>query len=216
MDLATAIFPENQRGGFLICGINWGGSPSKEDQAEIPSFFSDSNINNYPFRNRIRRWFELWGHPLETCRGREGAFERSIAHMNWLSDQSRSMRKRDAKNECVVQRDRFFSYAEELNPRVIMFCGITLLDALNDISCIQEAEKLFGQSTRPRYMKKEVSNHGQKLRKFRVGFQTFERSEIIALPHPTGSIGLSDDYVEAYRSEIEPILNTYRLNFSIP
>ena len=206
LDLATALFPENRVDGLMICGIKWGGEPYRPQEPQLPSFFSDALVNSYRFRNRLLRWFELWGHPLVTERGHEGPFERSISHMNWLPDQARSVRGRDIWTECVAHRQRFLRYAATLKPKAILFCGLTLLRALNTPECLRGAEELFGRFSDPRFLRKDVGESGRLLKRFTFGFQVFERCQVLGVPHPTGSIGLSDAYVAAFRSEIEPIL----------
>ena len=82
----SLIGPENRDGGLLLCGLNHGYSKNDElrDVAGInradphKSFFSDGEVNDYPFRNRIVSWFSLWGYELARSRGEAGSFGRSI------------------------------------------------------------------------------------------------------------------------------------------
>lgn len=120
-NVATAKFAENYVEGIMVCGINWGGDPSGNMTPEEPSFFSDKDVNDYPYRNRLLRWFQLWGHSLETVRGRDGAFERSIIQTNWLSDQRRTMHGQDTYETCVSNRDNFFLHLRALRPRLVFF-----------------------------------------------------------------------------------------------
>lgn len=89
----TLIGPENKQGGLLICGINHGYSNEDErkDNAGIDrsdkykSFFSDKEVNNYSFRNRIAASFELWGYALHSDKQVAGKFEKSLVQTNWLN-----------------------------------------------------------------------------------------------------------------------------------
>lgn len=210
LNIATALFAENQTGGLMVCGLNWGGDPLAAPDGEAPSFFSDEAVNNFPYRNRLARWFDLWGFTLEKNRGREGAFERSIVQTNWLPDQQRTMHGQNVRALCVSNSENFFTHLRELQPRVILFCGNVLIDILNQAPCRDQAEACLGSADRLQWCQKDVVANGKRLKKFRVGFQHFARCEVIGLPHPTGSVGLSDTYVEAFRDEISPILHTFR------
>lgn len=92
----TKNFPENQKYGLMICGINFGYSDEDKifdergalQQTEEKSYFSDVAVNRYQFRNRILRVFSLWGVPLETDGDRVSAFERAIFQTNWLDTQT--------------------------------------------------------------------------------------------------------------------------------
>ncbi|WP_283744421.1 hypothetical protein [Sideroxydans sp. CL21] len=65
----TLIGHENREGELLLCGLNLGYSKEDERQEAAginrsdteKSFFSDGEVNDYPFRNRIVSWFSLWG-----------------------------------------------------------------------------------------------------------------------------------------------------------
>src|SRR5205823_4701408 len=98
---ATKLFDENQRAGLMICGINWGSDPDGPQSTEEVSFFSDHHVNDYVYRNRIVRWFALWGHPLEVTPEKAGPFERSIVQTNWWPDQSRTTGTTSVYDRCV-------------------------------------------------------------------------------------------------------------------
>lgn len=61
----TKKFPENQKHGLMICGINFGYSTEDQmlDEREFSqrpeemSYFSDIAVNQSQFRNRILRAF---------------------------------------------------------------------------------------------------------------------------------------------------------------
>ena len=212
LNLATKEFEENRRHGLMICGINWGGDPSNESAPEEQSFFSDKTVNNYPYRNRLLRWFNFWGDPLQIDRGREGWLERSIAQTNWLPDQDVSMRNRNTFEECLRLRTNFLFHVESLRPRLILFCGTILIHVLNNPQCLEEAKTLLGQPSKLVILRKDIFEDGRKLKRFAVGVQKFEHCEIVAVPHPTGSIGLSDAYIAAFKTEVSEVMDRYRQN----
>ena len=90
----TRDFPENQKHGLMICGINFGYSEEDQtcdkkgssQQIEEKSYFSDIAVNQSQFRNRILRAFSLWGVPFETDADKVSAFERAIFQTNWLTN----------------------------------------------------------------------------------------------------------------------------------
>jgi hypothetical protein len=214
LNLATGLFPENRTDGLMICGINWGGADDSDYQwthdVVGDSFFSDARFNNFPYRNRLVKWFELLGHPLEVSEDRAGAFERSVVQTNWLRNQSPNMAGKSVFSECVREWGNFEFHASTLKPRLVMFMSLTLLEALNASECLEGARKMFGTGSPPVILKRDVRVGGSALKAFRVGFQQFERVQVVALPHPTGSKGLSDDYIRAFRDVVSPIIARFK------
>ena len=210
LNVVTKLFDENEKAGLMICGINWGGSPDSASDNETASFFSDVSCNKYPYRNKLLKWFELLGHPLETKKETVGRFERSIIQTNWLSSQSPNMHGQSLHSECVSDWDNFEFHIKELQPRLVLFLSVALLDILNSPQCLKNARQLLGTETRMQIMKKDVLNAGAVLKRFRIGIQKFGSTQIIALPHPTGSIGLSDEYIRAFAEDISPLLQSYK------
>lgn len=216
LNTTTASFTENREGGLMICGINWGGSedetPNDGDnlKKERKSFFSDADVNNWPYRNRLLRWFELFGHPLRTTEDLSNQFERSIIQTNWLSSQSKNMAGKSIRAECISEWDNFAWHVQTIKPKIIVFLSVSLLDTLNSSACVENAKLILGDSEKAIYYKKTVPDNGKALKRFRVGVQNFKRTTIIALPHPTGSKGLSHKYIQAFKPEIYPILQKYK------
>lgn len=202
--------------GIVLCGINWGGDPHKvepdNDNSKMPTFFSDAQLNNYPYSRKIKRWFELWGHPLQEDSSMASDFEHSIAQMNWLTNQSKNMNNQNIRTECIKNKIEFFSRLELLRPRLIFFFSVNLLDALNDPSCIEDAKKILGKKKQEliKIQKDVPLMSGKKCRRFRVGFQAFEKCEIVALPHPTGAKGINDAYISAFKDKIGPLITRYK------
>lgn len=131
----TKKFPENQKHGLMICGINFG--YSVEDQMldergfshppKEMSYFSDIAVNRSKFRNRILRAFSLWGVPLETDADKVSAIERSIFQTNWLDTQTN-----DAEGigwrKLVESSDGVLQLITDRQPRLILFFGRQLID----------------------------------------------------------------------------------------
>lgn len=206
----TKIYPENEQGGLLICGINWGGDPDESQEAEEKSFFSDSQVNAYRLRSRVVNWFRLFGHPLVEERGKEGPFERSIIQTNWLRGKSRNVKGKNLINDCSANAESLLCHLEKFHPRLILFLSNTLLMALNSPPCKSQVEEILGACQEPSYLQKDVVDNGNPLKRFTVGIQRFERCDVIALPHPTGRNRVSNAYIAAFREQIEPILSNYR------
>lgn len=210
LNTATEWYTENCRNGLMICGINWGGSESDDAHDISISFFSDGAVNRYPYRNRLVTWFSLFGHPLESVAGKEGAFERSIVQTNWLRSQSTNMRGKSLYHECIRDSKNMVEHLSVLQPRLIILLSVSLLDALNSKEIFPQVNELLGAAQRPCIIKKDVVASGKKLKRFRVGFQEFETASVIALPHPTGSIGISNDYIAAFAPEISKRIDAYK------
>lgn len=209
INIATKRYDESE-GGLLLCGVNWGGDPSAAQDQEAPSFFSDRSVNNYPYRNRLVRWFGLLGHPLATEAGTEGKFERSIVQTNWLYGQAVHMRGTDLVGLCARENEAFLFHLRTFRPRLVVLVSIALFDALNQPSCLEAVSSVLGEPSPPRVLTKEIVENGKRFKRFRFGIQQFARSTVIALPHPTGSMGLHDAYVAAFEPEIGPEISRYR------
>lgn len=145
-EVVTRDFPENLIGGIMICGINFGYSKAEEakeaeeDYVVVPdpadrSLFSDELSNRGRFVQRILNWFHLWGVDLAKAPVDAGPFERSFFQTNWLNTQSRSIDSEDKINisYLVEHAESFLNLLEERQPRMIVFVGASLIEALNDI-----------------------------------------------------------------------------------
>lgn len=198
-------------GGILICGINWGGNSDDVIDSSPKTFFSDQENKKWNFRNRILKWFESWGHLLKTDVMEIGRFEKSITYTNWLGTKSPNMDGKNVFFECSTSPQLFIETINYLKPSIIMFASCDLQYALNSESCISHVTHIFGIGNEPKYLQKDVFINGEKLRKFSVGFQEFVRCDIIALPHPTGSWGLSDSYIASFGEEISQVLVKWKI-----
>lgn len=90
--LATIVRPES-RGGLLLCGMNWGGSPKDASGDEVgwADFFADDNTNRDKYQPRIKQWFREWGFALAP-NGKPTTLDLSISQTNLFLDQSPSFR----------------------------------------------------------------------------------------------------------------------------
>ncbi len=52
-------------------------------------------------------------------------------------------------------------------------------------------------------------------RQFKIGFQSFTKCEVISLPHPSSSRGLSDDYISLFADEIGGLITGLKLRKGI-
>lgn len=121
------------------------------------------------------------------------------------------MEDRDAHAECVAAWSNFEFHIRELQPRLIMFMSVSLLDTLNSPDCIDRARALFGTEGKRHNLQASpgVTSRGKR---FRVARQMFGSTEIIALPHPSPSKMPPPEtrYIAAFRNEISAALNRYK------
>ncbi len=148
----TLIGCENREGGLLLCGLNHGYSKEDErqDAAGIDrsdprkSFFSDGEVNDYPFRNRIVSWFSLWGFELARRNEIAGAFERSIVQTNWLQSCSNNMSGINTQQACIDDSESFIQTCSALKPELILFFSKELFWAFSSPSLREKLESIFG------------------------------------------------------------------------
>ncbi|TYC63801.1 hypothetical protein FMN52_00830 [Marinobacter sp. BW6] len=211
--VVTADYPENLLGGIMICGYNFGFSSQDQDDEEkglkteesAPSFFSDPQVNNTLFRNRMLLWLDKWGRPLETDADRIGSYEKSFFQTNWLGTQTNTIADDTITiNKLVAESDGILSLMEARKPRLVIFTGSDLIEALNDIRVRERVESILG----PRPGNAEIfrSDVPVKGTKFKLLKQDFPVTTVVSLPHATGTIGLSDEYIEGFRNIMNGLL----------
>lgn len=88
---------------------------------------------------------------------------------------------------------------QEFRPSLVLFMGIKQIEYLQDARVKPVIEQLAGPEVSPLRFERNEEFDGKK---FRVAFQAFENLSIIALPHPSGSMGLSDGYIQHFAGEI--------------
>lgn len=212
VNVNTTYFPEQWR-GLMLCGINWGGDPDDTSGPPRKSFFSDAASFNAQtrYRNKIVEWFKLWGQPLETSQDQAGVFERSIVQTNWMDSQSKRVEGDNVAAQCVGQWSNFEKHVRYFSPRLIIFLGISLLDAMKQ--CNAESSLLFGANPNgivSRVCDKVMTDSNKPSKKFRYAHGKLGDTAMIWLPHPTGSHGLTNNYIKAFSDEISPIITEYR------
>ena len=210
----------NSKSGLMICGYEWG--DSKEDQRreregtapkfdrsaictfsnKVPAYGEDAL--SWPYDNRIIKWFELWGHPLSR-NGLGGRFEQCIVQTNWCDSQGQQMQQ-NIRARLVEKWECFIARVREREPSLILLMGSAMIDVLQREFVLKEFSKIVGtKRTSPRKIRKDFDG-----RRFRIGFQSFENCEVVSLPHPSGSIGLSDDYVKQFEPEMNSVIKKLR------
>ncbi|AFI03669.1 hypothetical protein [Helicobacter cetorum] len=200
----------NKKHGLVICGLNHGVGVYEDPDnvnAEFIKKVSEEEQSYYfatiPFRfqRRITGWFGLWDCALESEEEKMGAFEKSLININWVDTKSKNF-----DDELIEHKDNFLQYIEVLEPKLLFFFGIDMLRALNDERIKPYVENFLGKAkNEPNYITKPFEG-----KSFRVGFQSFEKCEVVAFPHPTGTIGLSDEYIALFKDDIKPLIENYR------
>lgn len=222
--LHTLIFNGNSQDGLLICGINSGWSIEDERnynagihywEGNYKSFFSDKNVQNFPFRNRIVSWFSLWGYELAQTEEQAGQFEKSIVQTNWLQSCSHDVKNIHVYSECINDSDDFLSICETLKPRIIFFFGKSLLPAFASKELEDKVQKIFGNKKHEyiRWLQKDgIYSADKPARRFKIGFQEYENLNVICFPHITGAQGISYSYIAAFKDQIKDIVDTWWVN----
>lgn len=221
LNVAHSQFPQ-QIGGLMICGYEWGYSKADQSKdaegieqtmdldagctfANKDKCFGDRALA-WPYDATIIKWFDLWGHPLN--RKEPGDFEKSIIQTNWCDSEGNSMDGDYSKLSNSVHVNNFMSHISHFKPKVILFMGAKLVDALNSPAIFEQFEAICGKCVNPlKSLQKDFSG-----RRFRVAFQSFDACEVICLPHPSGSHGLSDSYIELFEEEMNTILSAFKRN----
>lgn len=197
-----------QFSGIMICGYNWGVGLADKERGTSESFFSDERYGNR-YRNRIIEWFDLWGYRLEREPGNESFLEKSIVQTNWLPSQSASLAGNNVVESCIQNVENFALHVSHFRPKILFLMGKNLIDALNSPHCLPVIKPIFGEGSAPVHLRKVVKSGNKKLRQFRVSFQRFKEIGVVCLPHPSGSRGLSNEYVASFSNEINEMVKTY-------
>lgn len=214
----TLIGHENKEGGLLLCGLNHGYSKEDErqDAAGIDrsdprkSFFSDGEVNDYPFRNRIVSWFSLWGFELAGRGEIAGTFERSLIQTNWLQSCSNNMNGINTQQACIEDNESFILTCETLKPELIFFFGRELFGAFASPALREKVEPIVGARVgETRWLQKDVFFNDKPRRRLRFGFQQYEKLTVVVLPHATGAQGVASDYIEAFKPEMTEVIKTW-------
>lgn len=214
----TLIINENKCGSLMLCGLNHGwGKKDEQHKAEgtnrmdkYKSFFSDKAVNKSDFRDKIVKWFDLWGYPLENTDA--GVFEKSITQTNWLQSASSGMKDNEEKT-FIDSSDDFINTCSELKPKLILFFGQELIKAFTSEQMSDKVEDIFGKKQGKCHpQQKDVVHNGKNRIRFTFFFQSYENLEIVAMPHATGAIGVADDYIKSFKPEMKEIIDSWWCN----
>jgi hypothetical protein len=216
LNIATGVFPGfNDKQGLMLCGYEWGDSGDDQESSApqtLDCIFSNKArsygevANTWRYDLRIMKWFELFGCPLS----REdlgGDFEKCILQTNWCDTQNPKMEDDPwVKLLESSQVDNFIYHIEKFQPRLIFFLGSPIIKILQHDTVLPRFMKTAGAITEPLKSVQQPFDG----RKFHLGFQGFENCQTVGLPHPTGSVGLSDDYIEQFAPEIGKRLRDFK------
>lgn len=214
LPIETALFPENRLGGLLLCGINDGLTSAEAHQdaagidrsAPFRSFFSDERVQDTRFRNTIVKWFSHWGYHLQGDWRLAQGLDRALVHTNWLMSATNNVGGIDVRRACIDDPHPFLNLCEELRPGLIIFFSKQLMSAFTSGELRPRVEVLFGASQGDTdWFQADVPN----VKAFKVGIHRFEQLTTISLPHPTGSRGISDDYIEALMPRLRKEINAW-------
>lgn len=216
-NVGNSIFPGfNDKEGLIICGYEWG--YSKHDQyleknhkdeiekkkSENNTFYSKSKIYNSPYDLRIIKWFSYFCHPLGIDNG-FSSFDKCLLQTNWCDDQGTYVNDY-AKFLSEENSGNFLNIMRAFRPRVLVFMGAKQIHYLQTPIIINSFSEIFGAEVSSLVIKSKPFVG----RKFKIAFQAFEYISVISLPHPSGTRGLSDDYIKLFAPEIKEVLDNYR------
>ncbi len=209
--VVTKDSPENLNRGIMVCGIDFGFSLDDEknesdntaENLEEKSYFPDPTVRKTDkFRKRVLHWLALWGISLESDTARMTYVEHSYFQTNWLDVQNRS---NSGPVDLLVENSKsFLSLVSMRKPRIMLLFGANLIEALNDIRIRAEVESVLGSRPGNAVTHRRPAVNGGKV--FKVLVQEWPNSTVICLPHPTGSRGVSDDYIAQFKDMLNPLL----------
>lgn len=216
-NVGNSIFPGfNDKNGVMLCGYEFGFNKHdqyleenhkdeiKKMKLEINTFYDKSKIYGSPYDLRIIKWFSFFGHPLGVDDG-HSPFDKCLLQTNWcdgqdtyVSDYAKFLSKENSEN--------FLGIVEAFLPRVLIFMGAKQIHYLQTPAIKSRFSEIFGAEVSPLDIRSKPFDG----RKFKIGFQTFERISILSLPHPSGTRGLSDKYIKLFVPEVKDVLDSYR------
>lgn len=217
LNVRNTVFPGfNDRQGIMLCGYEWGYSARDrhlekyrhddidKKRADVNTFFKKSQIYGSPYDRNIIKWFSFFDNPL----GKDDGlfpFDKCLIQTNWCDTQDTSF-SGYAKLMAEDNVENFLKIVEHFRPKVLFFFGSMQIHALQSASLKTRFCDIFGEEKTPlRFSQKPFAG-----RRFKIGFQNFDSVHIVALPHPSGTRGLSDAYMKLFREDIGQILTAYR------
>ena len=220
-NIANSVFPGfNDAQGIMLCGYEWGFSKSDQDSLQtnerkrsgVSHVFSNKAAeygeiaNSWKYDQRIIYWFELFGHKLSK-KDTGGSFEKCLLQTNWCDTQSNKM-EGDYWSKLLdpSQVDNFIAHIEMFKPRLIFFFGSQIIRILQSEKVLPRFIETAGAVTEPlSFQTKQFDG-----RVFNIGFQGFENCKTVCFPHPSGSHGLSDDYIKLFSTKIGNLLQEFK------
>lgn len=217
LNVGNSIFPGfNDKHGIMLCGYEWGDSKHdkylennhkeaiEEKKSRINTFYEKAKIYDSPYDKKIIKWFSFFGHPLGADGG-FSSFDKCVLQTNWCDDQgtyvsdySKFLSKENSEN--------FLQIVEAFLPRVLIFMGSKQIHYLHDPAVIDRFSEAFGPPTSELVIQSKPFIG----RKFKIGFRSFENVNVISLPHPSGTKGLSHEYIKLFSPEINRVLDSYK------
>ncbi|UOG18733.1 hypothetical protein [Acinetobacter sp. PK01] len=220
LNLANTLFEGfNDKEGLVICGYEWGWSKADQENEgkvppidfSIPCTFSNKTLRygeqakGWRYDNKIKKWFTLWGHPLnEDALGSD--FDKCIIQTNWAYTSNNSINGygRFLEEEAI---NNFLLHIATLKPKVILFMGSKLINLLRHEKVWDKFTAIVGNQTSPLEVVRKQEHDG---RKFKVFFEEFETCKVVCFPHPSSSRGLSDGYIGLFKTEMDNIFTNYK------
>lgn len=219
LNIGNSVFSGlNDKNGLMICGYEWGFSEADKklfesgeevffDKNAITTFSNKSPAHGdraftWKYDKRIVKWFSLWGHPLSR-EGLGGDFEKLILQTNWCNTEGYKIQENYyTKLTNQEQIENFIFHIKKFTPSLILFMGSEIINILQDSSVKHRFEEILGQAeSSPAKVQKPFSG-----RRFKIGFQKFEKCQVVSLPHPSSSRGLKDDYIMQFAPEIGQLI----------
>jgi hypothetical protein len=220
LNIGHSEFPQ-QRCGLMICGYEWG--YSKDDQeadakgieyqpadTDAAHTFANKELQHGPRALRwrydasIMKWFEIWGHAFN--KSNPSDFEKSVIQTNWCDTMNHSMSGDYSKLNDSPHVENFIYHISYFEPSVILFMGSKLINALQNNGTLDNFQSIMGKCTKPPViMQKSFTG-----RQFKFTFQSFEKCEVVCLPHPSSTRGLSDGYISLFADEMDAILERFK------
>ncbi|AUZ05942.2 hypothetical protein ADP71_26570 [Vitreoscilla sp. C1] len=219
LNLGNALFEGfNDKEGLMICGYDYGEEDSKNGGEEIvPDMSKDCTFSNKSLRygeiahtwvrydKKIRTWFSIWGHPLNE-NGLGDDFDKCIIQTNWALGSSPKSKKISyyLKDENIAN---FIEHVTILQPKVILFMGNQLLTkVLRSQKVWDQFTPIMGDQIEPLRAIRMEGYEGKPL----AYINKFTQCTVVGLPHPSGSHGLTSEYIDFCKAELEPIITQFK------
>lgn len=221
-NVATGIFDGfNNKQGIMLCGYEWGGNKAEStdlsvDASKVSNLgvtfsnkapFYGKEADSWPYDKKIIAWFKLWGHELSS-NDIGGDFEKCLIQTNWCDTQANNMNGINYQGKLLApdQVDNFIKHIAHFEPRILIFFGSSMGKFLNNPKVLPRFVEIVGKE----FEKVQFQKMPYSGKRFKVGFQSFERCNVISLPHPSGSRGLSTEYINLFTPQIEKVLSDFK------